>query len=61
MKIICNSSTLIALQQIKRLDVLEKIFKTIIIPEEVAIEIAIKETNIPAFIQQKKINWLFHY
>ena len=55
MKVISNSSTLIALKNIKRLDLVKKIFKTIIIPDEVYHEVFLHDKQSYPFIEQKSI------
>lgn len=58
MKIVCNSSTIIAIARIGRLDILEKVAKSIVIPPAVYEEVVIKGTNRPGVIEVREAKWI---
>ena len=53
--IVCNASPLIALKQIGRLDVLEQLFDSLLIPPAVAYEISPTVPTLPAWITQQAL------
>lgn len=58
MKVVCNSSTLIALARINRLDILEKVVKSLIIPSAVYDDIVIKGTGRPGTAEIREAKWI---
>ena len=58
MKVVCDSSTLIALARINHLYILEKIVKTLIIPLAVYDDIVIKGTDRPGAREVREAKWI---
>ena len=53
--IVSDSTTLIILNDLKRLDLLENLFNRLYIPQKVHEEVCIRGCNFPAFIHMKEI------
>ncbi len=58
MKVVCNSSTLIALARINHLDILEKVVKNLIIPSAVYDDIVIKGAGRLGAIEVGEAKWI---
>lgn len=58
MKIVSNSSTLVALARISHLDILEKAVKRLIIPSAVYEDIVIKGAGRPGAAEVKEAKWI---
>ena len=58
MKVVCNSSTVIALARISRLDILEKVVKSLMIPPAVYDDIVTKGAGRPGAAEVKEAKWI---
>ncbi len=58
MKVVSNSSTLIALARINHLDILEKVVKKLIIPSAVYDDIVIKGAGRSGAIEVREAKWI---
>lgn len=58
MKVVCNSSTLIALARIGHLDIMEKIVGDLSIPYAVYEDVAIKGTGHPGALEVREAKWI---
>lgn len=58
MKVVCNSSTVIALARISRLDILEKVVKSLMIPPAVYDDIVTKGAGRPGASEVKEAKWI---
>ena len=59
MKIVTNSTPLIELSKIEQLDLLRKVYGTILIPEEVYSEVVIDGTGKPGAAEVKAAEWIY--
>ena len=58
MKVVCNSSTLIALARIGHLDILEKEVKSLLIPRAVYEEVVVKGMDKPGAVEIREAKWI---
>lgn len=58
MKIVCDSSALIVLARIGRLDILEKMVKALLIPQAVYEDIVVKGASRAGEIEVRKAKWI---
>lgn len=58
MKVVCNSTALIGLAKLDRLDLLKEIFGEIIVPEEVYQEIVVQGQGKPGSKEVKEARWI---
>lgn len=58
MKVVCNSSTLIALARISHLDILEKLVKSLIIPSAVYDDVVTRGVGKPGAAEVKEAKWI---
>ena len=58
MKIVCDSSALIVLARIGRLDILKKMVKALLIPQAVYEDIVVKGTSRAGEIEVRKAKWI---
>jgi len=58
LKVVCNSSTLIALARIGHLDIMEKIVGDLSIPYAVYEDVAIKGTGHPGALEVREAKWI---
>lgn len=58
MRVVCNSSTVIALVRIGHLDILEKVAKSLIIPPAVYEDIVIKGAGRPGAAEVREAKWI---
>ena len=58
MKVVTNSTPLIELSKIKQLNLLREVYGTILIPEEVYVEVVIDGTGKPGAAEVKAAHWI---
>ena len=58
MKVVTNSTPLIELSKIKQLNLLREVYGTILIPEEVYVEVVIDGTGKPGAAEVKAAQWI---
>lgn len=58
MRIVCNSTTLIALARIGQLNILERVVKSLVIPSAVYNDVVIKGIGKPGMIEVREAKWI---
>lgn len=59
MKIVTNSTPLIELSKIKQLELLREVYGTILVPEEVYIEVVVDGTGKPGAAEVEAAEWIY--